>query len=933
MSPEELRDCALDLREAARNGEKWLTDNEAEQGNQDGVKKRLRKSARLLESYGSAAGKKMGIAVFGPSQVGKSTMISALARGPRAGKLMVDFQGELLDFIKQVNPEGGKETTGLVTRFSLESPPRSPDPALPVCLKLFSEMDIVKILANTYFAEAEGGGDLDEEALKQALERLEKRAGAPLHAPTLDQMEDLNEYIEGISSKYSYGKDLSRYFWPRAVSLAQKLDVKERAELLSFIWGGVQEFTDVYRKLYKALQSLNFPPVAFTEVKALYDKDSPAVDKRDRSVLHVGMLMGLLEETRDTINVASAEGARAALERPVLSALIAELHVKVLESPGDFMIKADILDFPGYRARKEYSNFRAAVKDPANLKECFLRGKVAYVFERYCAQKEITAMLLCIREGNVDCPGLPEVINNWIQDTHGRTPQERTGKPVCLFLVLTFFNYHLIPTEGAADLSATWRNRFDASIGDTFRKDKWPDQWSAEGGAVQSFKNCFWLLNVYKTQDYIVIERTGDPTGSDEGEGWVSRGVRPEKREWIESLKEGYLATENVHRYIASPEEAWKGALESPDGGTGYIISKLTPLVAQDVKTRQLTDLALNEGELVNATLSAFYKGGSSEEEKNVKRQAYMKIASVLTRLGNPGAAGGKAPPNTETWHRFGLLLRDLTLSDDECREIFSRPASLATVEEEQEEDGAGSSSAPGESADEAAESPAVVEEDDIFATFFPKAETQSAAPGSAEAAPRRRDDDMAARYRRLLEKEWKESLERLTADARKRRYYGFPQTEFRNFISELDQGARRLGVMDKVEGRLRDAMGYANINPESRLWKVSRLASAILSEYVCFLGLSPRCRAKEDRTLNFQGRVFTVFEPQRQREGFPELPELSPAYEIPYHNDWRLSFYKIMIDNVDFAEKNYNAAENERMGAILKVIQGRRSRLKPPAH
>ncbi|MDR1040471.1 MAG: putative virulence factor [Deltaproteobacteria bacterium] len=928
MSPEELKASAFELRDAARNGARWLTDNETEMGNQDGIKKRLRKSARSLDSYANAAGKKMGIAVFGPSQVGKSTMISALAMGPRAGKLMVDFQGEYLDFLKQVNPEGGKETTGLVTRFSLESPPPSPDRELPVCLKLFSEMDIAKILANTYFAEAQGGEDLDEEALKRSLEKLEKSAGSPVNAPSLDHMEDLNEYVDGISSKYSYGKSLKTYFWPRAVELAQKLDVKERSELLSWIWGGIPQFTEVYRKLHKALQSLNFPATAFTELKALFDREAPpGTDGRDKSVLHVSMLQGILEETRDTIEVASQDGKRTPLERPVLSALIAELHVKVVESPGDFMIKADILDFPGYRARKEYKNFAEAIRDPQNLAQCFLRGKVAYVFERFAAQKEITAMLLCIRDGNVDCPGLPEVINGWIGDTHGRNQLERTGKPVCLFMVLTFFNNHLIRTAGVTDLSNVFRNRFDASIGDTFRKDGWPDHWSQEGGVPQTFKNCFWLLNVLKTEQFLLIEKQGGEA-ADADAAYISKGVRPEQKEWIASLKAAYLATDNVRRYIANPEEAWGGALEAPDGGTGYIISKLTPLVGQDLKTRQLTDLTLAEGEQVLNTLSTFYQGGTSEEEKTAKRKAYVKVTQALIRLGSPAdaQAAQRGSPEKAPWHRFGMLLRELTLSDDDCHEIFSRPLAEPAEAEDEEADVAPEDLDQGFGEAE-------VDEDDIMAMFASEQPTPAQGGGAPRViSPARREDDTASLYRRLLEKEWKESLERLTADKDKRRYFGFTADDFRSFVSELDHGARRLGVMEKIESAIREAMGYANVNPASRRWKVARIASAMLSDYVCFLGLSPRHNTREERTLAFQGKVFLVFEPTHQNDGFPELPDLSPSYESPYHNDWRLSLYKVMMDNVDFAEKNYNQAENGRLGAILKLVQGQKTRLKPPS-
>ncbi|MDR2353793.1 MAG: putative virulence factor, partial [Deltaproteobacteria bacterium] len=868
MEPEELKKHTENLLKAARDGASWLIDNQEKQGNQEGKLKRLRHSARLLENYARAAGNKMGIAVFGPSQVGKSTMISALAKPPR-GKLVVDFQGERLDFITQVNPQGGAETTGLVTRFSIEPPPISPDSSLPVCLKLFSEMDIIKILANTYFAEAKGGADVDRDLLDSVLTKLESKHFTPSHAPSLDQMEDLQEYIEGISSIYTSGRDLSSFFWPRALPLAQKLDIEERAELLSFIWGNIPQFTNVYKKLYHSIKNLNFPDVAFTEVEALNSpKDFEETgDGRLRSVLHVGMLMGLLENQNDTVKVISIDGKRANLERAVLSALIAELHVKVQENPGDFMLKADILDFPGYRSRKKYANFKDEVQDPLNLKDCFLRGKVAYVFERYSNQKEITAMLLCLRDGNVDCPDLPGVINDWIGDAHGKNPEERSGKPICLFLVLTFFNMHLIRDEASTDLRKVWANRFKASIGDTFKKDGWPDQWAKEAGEMHRFTNCFWLLNVFRTKDYLITELVDK-----DNDVYISKGVRDDKKEWIEELKQAYLTTDEVNYYIQNPLEAWNGALESSDGGTGYIIAKLNPLLEKDLKTRQLMDLAFREGERVMETLEKFHKSGNTDQERAAKQKSFYDLTRSLVRLGNPQGQRSEAHG-----HRFGLLLSDLLLTDDECYEIFSRPFLAPPASEKEQLD------------THLRDDTEFYGDDDFDNPFKPPEEKGEAGKGLTKVAfPQERRDDDATNYRRLLEKEWQEGLERLLANDLKRRYYSFKPSEFQVFINELVQGAHRQGVMATIENKLRRALGYGNVNPKDLIWKISRIASAGISNYVNYLGFNPREKiSQRERTIKYQDKDRLLFEVVEYNEEYPSLPVASPDYESPYHMSW----------------------------------------------
>jgi hypothetical protein len=59
----------------------------------------------------------MTIGFFGLSQAGKSYLISALAAGEN-GKLGTVLGGHQLNFLTHINPVGGKEATGLVTRFS-----------------------------------------------------------------------------------------------------------------------------------------------------------------------------------------------------------------------------------------------------------------------------------------------------------------------------------------------------------------------------------------------------------------------------------------------------------------------------------------------------------------------------------------------------------------------------------------------------------------------------------------------------------------------------------------------------------------------------------------------------------------------------------------------------------------------------------------------
>ncbi len=154
----------------------------------------MRRAARFFGKCEQAARRKMCVGVFGPSQSGKSYLISALARDSR-GDLLADFCGRTSDFITEINPEGGKESTGLVTRFTT-TPPQGLTPDFPIRLRLLSEMDVVRVLANTYYADCEHKQMPDAEAMRSALERLTQtaRQSSPgASSVTADDVEDLRE--------------------------------------------------------------------------------------------------------------------------------------------------------------------------------------------------------------------------------------------------------------------------------------------------------------------------------------------------------------------------------------------------------------------------------------------------------------------------------------------------------------------------------------------------------------------------------------------------------------------------------------------------------------------------------------------------------------------------------------------------------------------
>ena len=436
------------------------------------------------------------------------------------------FEGQPRDFIREINPVGEKESTGLVTRFSIR--PQEHPPGHPVCLRLLSAADIVKIIGNTFFLD----GDLKAEALPTperidaVLARARSAASSPQPGLSDEDVWDIQEYFEQQFAGVPYLNALAS-FWDEAATLAPRLDGGGRTELFCLLWGDHERFSYLCRTLLAALAQLGHAAEAFCPIEALIP--------RDRSIIDVATLAGLGREGQEQLAIRSFAGAPVQLPRPVITALTAELRIVMAEQPWPFFEHTDLLDFPGARSRQPLPLAEFLAKEDA-LKETFLRGKVAYLFDRYVAEQELTSMLLCIPPSNLEVTTLPNMIDHWIALSHGATPAERAGKRCVLFFVLSKFDTHFVEKAGGdTDSPGTrFKNRMEASLIGSFGKaHEWPGEWTPG----KPFANCYWLRNPnYPAETIIVYEPDpADPARQRE----VRR--REDREQYLDNLKASYL--------------------------------------------------------------------------------------------------------------------------------------------------------------------------------------------------------------------------------------------------------------------------------------------------------------------------------------------------------------------------------------------------------
>lgn len=562
---------------------------------------RTRRLKRSLE-------RPMSVGVFGPSQAGKSYLVSVFARkDDTLTAVFNDRENPEVDFIREINPYGEKESTGLVTRFSM-SRPATPE-GFPVALRLLTQTDLLKILCNSFFVD----GDQQEEQppsfeqIDAHLRQFEPKLAAEARDGLSEEdIWDVEEYFQRQLRRTEakvYGP-----FWSRLARAAPRLPYTERAELFSILWGGHAEFTALYHTLIGALAALDFSEEAFCPLVALRPNTT--------SILNVETLGGLDRADAETVAVKTVAGRQISLPRPIVTALAAELLITLKDRPWSFFDHTDLLDFPGYRGRSTYNlgSFLRAGKGNA-LKELFLRGKVDYLFQRYSAEQELTSMLLCLAPSNLDVTTLQAVIEEWICVTHGRTPSERKGRPILLFFLLTKFDQHLAEKAGdeGVDPALRFQSRLEASLLRPFAKidNSWPLNWADN----QPFKNCFWIRNPnYKAEGVIEYEGRREIT------------ILPHKVKRIEEIKQGYLRAPDIARHFVDPERAFNEVMKLNDGGVSYLAQNLEAVCKPGMKEEQVRARLADLRKRVAEALAPHYVPTESE----LRVEERTKIADAM---------------------------------------------------------------------------------------------------------------------------------------------------------------------------------------------------------------------------------------------------------------------------------------------------------------
>ena len=360
------------------------------------------------------------LGLYGESQIGKSFLISALATNEDQIFIKDPTSDIPISFLKDLNPSGRGESTGIITRFTSRDGKRNGENKRSFLGELLNYEDLIMAMVHGVHSDVELA-EPPENFKTEAQAIIKKLKDAKENAPSnsasdkniqpvesvllaLEQVRIL-KYFPGyirILDECKFEKVFGEY------SDAEKVPSDDLlAESIALIWGGhkSQPLRDLYTIIHKVLVKLDG-----SEIMEIPIKDVIAVEGgQQKSLLNVELLDELLNSTatvtvygRGTDEDEQDDGKPFGIARASLAAVLSEIVLPVKESANHSEMTSpslisigDIIDFPGSRAAGKGTPIQAVNANEAI--KVFLRGKLIQIYRKLVGQNEIG--VLCIGVG------------------------------------------------------------------------------------------------------------------------------------------------------------------------------------------------------------------------------------------------------------------------------------------------------------------------------------------------------------------------------------------------------------------------------------------------------------------------------------------------------------------------------------------------------
>ena len=851
------------------------------------LKKDLRKSISQIRRLEQAALTKMCVGVYGASQAGKSYLVSVLARKDTE-PLTAVLGSQEVDFIREINPAGGQESTGLVTRFTVDKI-KTPE-NFPIKAKLLSEFDLVKIFVNTYVFDVEVDEQDEVEAnvskLSEALAQLESMPRGTSHI-TIEDVYDLEEYCNSKLLTTAYGQALKRAdYWARAVELLPVLGDDARIKLIELLWEGIPALTGMYRLLVGELRRLGYSDVVYCSASALFDEKDGKWVRGAQSIINVSALDRLGSQEDNYVEVFTDKSNPTKVALSTICGLISELVISLKDKPHDFFDCTDLLDFPGARSRNRRSK-KDLNADVTVQVASYLRGKVAYLFDKYSADLELSSMLLCVGPSNLEVTGLPRLVEDWVVQTHGKRPEDRDQLPTALFLVMTKFDTEFTQSAGQRQDGSRWTTRLEANLlkpfGENSHLSNWVKKWDTKG----AFRNTYWLRNPNADQ-FGLIQYEGDIGRSKE------IGIAPERIEHVKLLREAFVSNQYVMQHFQSPADAWDAGMRLNDGGIQYLVAGLTTICKPGVKSRQVEErinAILKEREL---DLRKYFVSSDKQDllrEKRELAEKFLKTGAVIYQK-----------------KRLGELIHFLFVSDSDTQDIFrrlenqfEREKNASKIEQE------GAQAAP--------------DQIDTDLAGLLGLSTAAESTKQDKSAASTSLADFPERFVTNFFGEWTSSVLARATGSNALTYLHLDRHLLVQVLNELERAAKRIGLVEHLKSVMRTNYQYRSTHSKSRVLKQTAILTGVFNQFLVYGGCAFGAQQTPIAVEALDGKALSIFKPASDVTEI-EIPEIAEDFSKVYLIEWLQALQFAIRSNAEYmAQEAGDTQSNRELGDLLRQL------------
>ena len=654
---------------------KWVKGTDSMRGAKgDNVYRNLVNFRRKLNRKKFALEGNPAAAMYGESQMGKSYLIGSLLSVSGQPFTIIDGQGNGYDFINQINPIGkGVESTSLVTRFSTDY--KWENAAFPVMAKLLSPADLVLVLCDSYYNDVKAKMDI---ALKSDAISEKVLAMCNKHADKATQKQwfceddvlDIFDYFHSNFSTKATGV-MHSVFFEKVPALIEKTQPEEWSEIFALLWNGNAKITKLFSELIKQYGKLNFANEVYLPVEAVLRDNGTVLD-----VFRLYEIYGQYEgsepnyqpETSILILKNGQEMIVHNYSKSYLCALTAELIFRLpneLESSKQFLKNTDLLDFPG--ARHRLGIHEQDIEDKV-IPQMLLRGKVAYLFNKYSGSEKINILLFCHNDRQSAQSAMPEMLNNWIGDMIGKTPEERNtfianSKIPPLFVVSTMFNLDLQfdfnnDREGNRNfLDNRWERRFLKVLEkeifgtETYR---WLKEWTTSKRHFQ---------NIYLLRDFYFSSETNSKIYEGHNEYKIEKQeiIPTTYPDFRKDLRQSFVEYDFVRQHFENPGNSWDRATSMNEDGALLIIDNLT-IAANNINTARRGKIIHELNNITAEIIKLLNDNYNSPDKAESLLKAIRTAGIIQARL---ATAFGENP------YFFGMMMSEMMLNNTNVYDLY----------------------------------------------------------------------------------------------------------------------------------------------------------------------------------------------------------------------------------------------------------------------